>query len=838
MKKPLLLLVLSGLGFYCPIAQTLEASYDDTYAANISYVFENLNMSEVATNLLADRAVPFIEVDSFDGVQLLEYNKLEINQFGLLYASFYSAALDTSALLPHPDRYMKANDSLQTGDPIPLSVLHLDYHRFRKDAIDLNLLFVQDSQLHDTPNRPQSPYLQKKAFGVTPLMAATDTLDVAFSLPDSLVFTNTTGIALFEIDLDDGNGYQIVGFNDTITANYEEEGEKELLFRVTLADSTVHYGHAAFYASGTGTNSNLQNGLNKNYSTNQDTVITIDATADHESADIEVLYGCKNLGMRKPLVYIQGYKPQIGNKPQDHRFMTGEKRFGQDIPQGGRILDALEAEGYDLIFIKLGYPGDFIGRNAQVVKKAIKKINELKNANGSHEELIVIGSSMGGVVGKYALLEMERDDENHEVKTFISMDSPFRGANLPVGAQFMTKHLLNTSVTFLAGTVDVGTTNLLSFVDEVGQTQTAIHEGFIQNTIFYNLFEMPSIFGTVPNNLTGFDLTNPNHTQFLAEFEALGELQDCDFVALSNGSSIGEGQGFEPSDKLVQIKGGTADLLGLSELGGAWPDILAGLGWVFRTGIRFDLNIHALPDNPSSYKKVYKGSTKIIVLGGIAVQWTSFEGKVKETVPYDNAPGSTVPIMQDGLPGFVTIHHLNACWVPVVSSLSLNSPHSDSLFKDLSDVKSISPIDRYDASTDDGFENLHNQRHPSLNFTNIPFLLAELISGDSLQTLPTNANGELVLGDRTYNYGDASGGFNPNAPTLSHTPNQLKDTLWVKGLAYFGSTGMARSASLTIPTLTIPLAPTSTFSYRARMAVNRAVSNSTSRTAERCASVT
>ena len=146
MKKTLLLLIMSSLGFYCPMAQTVEASYEDTYATNISYVFENLDMSDVTTNLLVDRAVPFVEVDSFDGVQLLAYNKLEINRFGLLYATFFSAALDTSALLPHPDRYMNAKDSLQRGDAIPLSIFHLDYHRFRKNAIDLNLLYVQDSQ--------------------------------------------------------------------------------------------------------------------------------------------------------------------------------------------------------------------------------------------------------------------------------------------------------------------------------------------------------------------------------------------------------------------------------------------------------------------------------------------------------------------------------------------------------------------------------------------------------------------------------------------------------------------------------------------------------------------
>ena len=789
MKKPLLLLIMSGLGMLCLRSQTIEASYGNNFAEDMAHVFENLDLAEVTTDLLLDRSMPFVEADSFDGVQLLEYNQLEINRFGLLYATFYGAALDTSALLPHPDRYMLARDSLETGDAIPLAVFHLDYHRFKQHALDSNLIFVQDSQLHDTPNRPESPYVLKKVFGATPILSAADTLDITFSLPDTLIFTNTTGIVLFEMDLDDGNGYQTVAFNQDITASYTEAGEKELLFKVTLTDSTVYYGHASFTARGTGVNANANAGANKNYSETPDDVVPIPATVSHEYGEMQIGYGCSDLGLRKPLLYVQGYFPQIGNEaPQDYQFLFEIDRYGQNIPgSSDDILDILELENYDIIYLQLSNPGDVVDRNAEIVKKAIRELNTMLADNGSQEQIIVIGASMGGLLSKYALLEMEQAGEDHNVKTLITLDTPFNGANIPVGMQFMLLHLLNLQVSFVDGLISFTTTSLGGFVPVIGQTTDAINGGFVQEALIYNIFEMPNLYQQLPNNLTGLTLTKPEHTSFYASLEAMGDLQDCDHVALSNGSSIGEGQSFGPGDKLLRINGWAGDIYEELGVGEFWAEILEGVGIVFLgTHISFDFNVYALPDNPSSYTKVYKGETFVsVIFGAIAVNASSFEGKVKETVPYDSAPGGTISFPDGGLPDFINVYHPSFCFVPTVSSLDITSPENEDLAQDLSDVPGVTAAglttaDRYDASTDDGFQSAHNQHHASLNSTNIPFLMAELASDDELPDLPVNANGELVLGNRTYNYGDANGHFDPNNPTIRHTPHQLKQTLWVE----------------------------------------------------------
>ncbi len=55
--------------------------------------------------------------------------------------------------------------------------------------------------------------------------------------------------------------------------------------------------------------------------------------------------------------------------------------------------------------------------------------------------LIVVSGSMGGQVGRYALRTMELAGEDHNVGLFIAIDSPFRGAAIPVGLQEATKFL-------------------------------------------------------------------------------------------------------------------------------------------------------------------------------------------------------------------------------------------------------------------------------------------------------------------------------------------------------------------------------------------------------------
>ncbi|NBT89009.1 MAG: T9SS C-terminal target domain-containing protein, partial [Flavobacteriaceae bacterium] len=81
--------------------------------------------------------------------------------------------------------------------------------------------------------------------------------------------------------------------------------------------------------------------------------------------------------------------------------------------------------------------GDFIQRNAMVLVALIQEINAQKQGN---EELVVLGPSMGGLIGRYALAYMEQEGLPHETRLYLSFDSPHRGANIPISLQYLINY--------------------------------------------------------------------------------------------------------------------------------------------------------------------------------------------------------------------------------------------------------------------------------------------------------------------------------------------------------------------------------------------------------------
>lgn len=771
----------------CLSFQLLKAQ-QSSFSENINHLFEQLDFTEVTTGLLLQRAIPVARVDSFSGTSLTAFNKMDVDQFGMLYATLFGAVLDSTALLPHPDAYMDVREALQPGDAVPLAVLNYNYHSFRDDALTQNLFSYQNSQLYDVPNRPQSPYLLKRAFGIAPLKRYCDSLEMRFSLPNDLLFTNALGISLFEMDPDDGYGYRPLAFGQTLNITYEEEGEKTLKFRVTLSDNTLLVSHARFKVRDGG-------GVNRDYGSTPDETITIPGTAGHAGGSLQFLYDCPGNsgsggggngsggnGTWKPLLYIEGYEPAIGDNDRDISFLMAEKRFGQFFPGTNDLLsDILNAQGYDILYLDFEFNADHVANNAEVVKEALRIINQRKAELGSHEETVVIGASLGGVVGKYALRQMEIAGEDHDVKLFIALDAEFQGANLPVGMQFMTAHLLAADVELNTGVVNLSF-GLDKFVAAVGETQQASNAPFLQEMLVYNIFAGTNFFNnTIANNLTGAQMTTSTYTNFQLELDNLGELEHCEFVAICSGAVNGVGQGFAAGAKLLEVSAWGFSVSGDIPLPVNF-DIEAPL-----SGYNVDLNVWSLPNNPSNLTRVYEGTTFATIFGVIVVNWSHFEGKVKETIPYDNAPGGALPIPTDNLPPFVTVLQPRVCFVPTVSSLDITTPENGDLTQDLSDVAAVvgsglTLTDRYDGSTDASFEGSVNQAHASLNSTNIPFLMAELTTTDNVATLPTNSNGARVLDGRIYNFGNADGLYDPsNPPPVWNTPNHLSHSTRIEG---------------------------------------------------------
>ncbi|MEO0403348.1 MAG: hypothetical protein AAF193_00605, partial [Bacteroidota bacterium] len=96
------------------------------------------------------------------------------------------------------------------------------------------------------------------------------------------------------------------------------------------------------------------------------------------------------------------------------------------------LSDSLLDIGADIVLIDFFNGASSLFENKELVKRVIELCNEHKI--GKHPNTL-IGTSMGGVLGRMALREMELNGQRHCTGTFISHDAPHKGASVPLGIQ-------------------------------------------------------------------------------------------------------------------------------------------------------------------------------------------------------------------------------------------------------------------------------------------------------------------------------------------------------------------------------------------------------------------
>jgi hypothetical protein len=254
------------------------------------------------------------------------------------------------------------------------------------------------------------------------------------------------------------------------------------------------------------------------------------------TGDITIEYGQNNTTgqIRKPLIVIEGFDPT--NAYDYDNFVNDLSFDGNTTPRTPITLnDNLDNVGvnrgdYDIIFLNLTNATDFIQRNAFLVEAVIQEVNRIKTVyNGVRQHNVIIGLSMGGVLVRYALRDMENTGLNHETRLFIAHDSPFKGSNIPVSFQVAAQHLgpfriVNTQNNFpFIRYVDLmpDVTNLLNAYNSPAAQQLLIQR-----------YDLSPVNGSLTANNTAYN-------NFQNELNSLGWPANCRNVVLSNGSCNG-----------------------------------------------------------------------------------------------------------------------------------------------------------------------------------------------------------------------------------------------------------------------------------------------------------
>jgi hypothetical protein len=100
------------------------------------------------------------------------------------------------------------------------------------------------------------------------------------------------------------------------------------------------------------------------------------------------------------------------------------------------------SRGFTLYILTWYRPTDYIQRNAFVLTALIEQLRS-RDPAAATGGLVIVGPGMGGLVARYALAYMEAQQQAHGVRLFVSVDSPHRGAYVPIGIQFVILYLAN-----------------------------------------------------------------------------------------------------------------------------------------------------------------------------------------------------------------------------------------------------------------------------------------------------------------------------------------------------------------------------------------------------------
>jgi len=594
--------------------------------------------AKAPSGILYDRVLPLSGIERFDG------RSGRVAAGMTLWAQMYDElrrAADQSPLMPFRAFLEDARRSAEAGR-VPVAMLNMRYDRIREDAFERGLLTVRDGRIVATG---ENPYSQRRAFAACALRGTTHRgARVIFSFDGRWYVTNDAAtLRSIEADFDDGAGVRAVAPGAEAAVSYTSIGTKRISLHATLEDGTVLEAAFPFVVEHLET------------PTPNDT-LSVTATIPYAgvagSGQAYVRLSPLNTQLTNPVVVIEGF--DLDNT------MNWDELY-QLLNQQG-LADTLFGDGYDLVVLNFTDATDYMQRNAFV---AVELIQQVLGMIDPQKEITLVGPSMGGLAGRYALAYMEHEGIAHRIRTFISFDGPQRGADIPLGVQYWMQ--------FFAGESE-SAAFLLTRLDRPAARQMLLYHH--------------------TNPPTGVGAADPLRTAFLSDLDAVGGYpQEPRLVAVANGSGLGTDQGFAPGEQLI-----------LYEYNSFLVDIVG--------------NVWAVPN----------ASSAMIFNGVINRIWPFPDDAMQVTVsgtrPLDGAPGgwrsSMYQMDTTQAPyGDIVALHQNHCFIPTISALDIAT---EDLFYDIAgdpDILSHTPFDAV-------YYPAVNEEHVTISAEGAQWLLSEI----------------------------------------------------------------------------------------------------------------
>ena len=153
----------------------------------------------------------------------------------------------------------------------------------------------------------------------------------------------------------------------------------------------------------------------------------------------------------KPLILLEGFDPDLNGHFPTHGYgdmnwdviWNCDGNYSHALEGLASLLDSVLLEGFDLVFLDFENGTRSIFEQASLVQHVIEQCRDYRIGD---EPMVVVGPSMGGVVARHTLRTMEFMEMDHCVRSFVAIDTPFRGAYLPIALQEAISFFADISV--------------------------------------------------------------------------------------------------------------------------------------------------------------------------------------------------------------------------------------------------------------------------------------------------------------------------------------------------------------------------------------------------------
>jgi hypothetical protein len=481
------------MAFLCLKIQVF-GQVDSSYRVRMDYLLQSLNPARVTTGILYDRVEPWADLRDFghrakpDTSNLVHYWQA---RFELLGASYRSNMADSIALTD----LARENVASLNRKVIPIGGLLSEFEIIDTNAIHNGTIALQQDKLVVDVAKSGDSYLITRRSFVGTLLAGSLQPGAYVFKADPTFWSSNTSVSIRNWVIYKNN--QVLDSltpGDSINVDLLEPGQQTFAILARTSDGDSHISYSTLTVESIEATENEWDKKDDDpywFETPKfqpcggirSTKITATIEFRGYNQNDQALFGeaeytiykrtedennCGLGSVRKPIIILDGFDPGDARKSETLygkylRYLEDPNDPSSNQYLGNKVRS--DVNQYDIILlnfitwhtpngVEINGGADYVERNARVLIELIKKVNKALSDNGSTEKLVIIGPSMGGLISRYALAYMEKeqlahpDDAtwDHRCRLWISFDSPQQGANIAIGPQHFLKFFAENNV--------------------------------------------------------------------------------------------------------------------------------------------------------------------------------------------------------------------------------------------------------------------------------------------------------------------------------------------------------------------------------------------------------